>query len=144
MERKGKPYQMDEKDVKILDILTHDSRTSHVEIGREVGISEGAVRKRMSELIRNRIIKRFTIETALPGLKALILISTMPEVPNPQISKEITMIEGVSSVYETTGQYDIAVLVSGTNIAFINASIDRIRSIRGVTHTNTLIILRHW
>ena len=135
---------MDEKDVKILEILDGDSRASFVEIGRELHLSEGAVRKRINNLVRKRVIRRFTIETSLPGLNALILISTMPEVPNPQISKEIAVIDGISWVYETTGQYDIAVLISGTNMPFINGCIDKIRSIRGVTHTNTLIILRQW
>jgi DNA-binding Lrp family transcriptional regulator len=144
MKRTRKPNKMDEKDLRILDILSTDSRTSFVEIGRVLGLSEGAVRKRISDLIHDRTIRRFTIETTLPSLNALILISTKPEVPNPQISKDIATIDGVSWVYETTGQYDIAVLVSGTDIAFINGCIDKIRSIEGVNHTNTLIILRQW
>jgi len=144
MRKESQSYGPDDKDKRILEILEKDSRASFVDIGRELGMSEGAIRKRINNLIRKRIIRKFTIETSLPSLDALILISTMPEVPSPQISKEISTIDGVSWVYETTGQYDISVLVSGANIAFINSCIDKIRSIRGVVHTNSLIVLRRW
>jgi DNA-binding Lrp family transcriptional regulator len=49
---------------------------------------------------------------------------------------------GVNVVYEITGQYDIAVIVSGSNIATINKCIDDIRQIDGVGNTNTVIILK--
>jgi DNA-binding Lrp family transcriptional regulator len=45
-------------------------------------------------------------------------------------------------VYEITGQYDIAVLITGTNISEVNGSIDQIRRADGVATTNTIIILR--
>lgn len=47
-------------------------------------------------------------------------------------------------VYETTGDYDIIVVVRGTNISAINRTIDEIRSIQGVMGTNSTIILRTW
>lgn len=144
MSQVARPYELDEKDKEILRILTRDSRASYVEIARELNMSEGAVRKRIDNLLKTGIIKKFTIETNVPSLSALILISTIPEVPNPEISQQVASIDGVSWVYETAGQYDIATLVSGTDIAFINGCIDKIRSIKGVSHTNTLIVLRSW
>ncbi|MEM3291234.1 MAG: Lrp/AsnC ligand binding domain-containing protein, partial [Saccharolobus sp.] len=43
-----------------------------------------------------------------------------------------------------TGDYDILVIVRGTNITTINRTIDEIRSIQGVVGTNSTIILRTW
>ncbi|MEM0097919.1 MAG: Lrp/AsnC ligand binding domain-containing protein, partial [Conexivisphaerales archaeon] len=54
----------------------------------------------------------------------------------------INKINGVEKVYEITGQYDIAVLMSGPNIAEVNKVIDEIRKTDGVINTNTVIILR--
>jgi len=48
----------------------------------------------------------------------------------------------VEAVYEVTGEYDIAVLVRGMGISYINRCIDSIRSIQGVVATYTMIILR--
>jgi len=48
----------------------------------------------------------------------------------------------VKTVYEITGQYDITTIMSATNIAEINSTIDALRKIPGVVDTNTVIILR--
>jgi Lrp/AsnC family transcriptional regulator for asnA, asnC and gidA len=51
-------------------------------------------------------------------------------------------LKGVEIVYEITGQYDIAAIVSASSIAEINKCIDEVRRIEGVDDTNTVIILR--
>ncbi|MEM1545525.1 MAG: Lrp/AsnC family transcriptional regulator [Candidatus Methanomethylicia archaeon] len=133
---------VDNKDRKIIEILKKDSRTSFVDIAKQLNLSEGAVRKRIRKLINSGIIKRFTVEISEPSVKALILISSTPAIPNPKIAQEIRNIKGVEWVYEVTGQFDIAVLVSGPDIAYLNKVIDEVRSLNGITHTNTLIVLR--
>ena len=130
------------KDRRIIEILKRDSRTSFVDIAKQLNLSEGAVRKRIKKLIDSGIIKRFTVEISEPSVKALILISSTPAIPNPKIAQEIRNIKGVEWVYEVTGQFDIAVLVSGPDITYLNKVIDDVRSLNGITHTNTLIVLR--
>ena len=58
------------------------------------------------------------------------------------VSSKLTKLEGVKTVYEITGQYDITVVISAPSISEINQSIDALRKIPGVTDTNTVIILR--
>ena len=53
---------MDPTDAKIIKILQADSRKAFVEIGNEIGLSESAVRRRVKNLIRREIIKKFTVE----------------------------------------------------------------------------------
>ena len=48
----------------------------------------------------------------------------------------------MKTVYEITGQYDITTIMSATNIAEINNTIDALRKIPGVVDTNTVIILK--
>lgn len=55
-------YKLDEKDQKILKMLTEDSRLLWKEIGGNLGISANAARRRVLNLIDSGIIKRFTIE----------------------------------------------------------------------------------
>ena len=59
-----------------------------------------------------------------------------------RVSAKLTKLEGVQTVYEITGQYDIAVIISSPNIVEINQSIDSLRKVPGVSDTNTVIILR--
>jgi len=49
---------------------------------------------------------------------------------------------GVQTIYEITGQYDIAAIISSTSIAEINRCIDDVRRTEGVADTNTVIVLR--
>ena len=55
-------YKLDEKDQKILHMLSDDSRLLWKEIGGNLGISANAARRRVLNLIDCGIIKRFTIE----------------------------------------------------------------------------------
>ena len=59
-----------------------------------------------------------------------------------KVSLKLAKLEGVKTVYEITGQYDITTIMSATNIAEINSTIDALRKIPGVVDTNTVIILR--
>ena len=136
---------IDENDLKILEILKKNARTPYTLIAKELKVSEAAVRKRVEKLIRQGTIKRFTIEYELQNeIKAIVMVKSTPQIPTPEISKKIAKIPGVEVVYETTGDYDILVIVRGPNITTINRTIDEIRSIQGVVGTNSTIILRTW
>lgn len=76
------------------------------------------------------------------GISAIVLISTNPATSTSHITERIKEIEGVEGIYEVTGQYDIATLLSRENIKLINSGIDDIRRIDGILNTNTLIILK--
>jgi Lrp/AsnC family transcriptional regulator of lysine biosynthesis len=137
--------KIDENDLKILDFLKKNARTPYTIIAKDLKVSEAAVRKRIEKLIRLGIIKRFTIEYELENeVKAIVMVKSTPQIPTPEISKKLVKISGVETVYETTGDYDIIVVVRGINISSINKTIDEIRSIQGVIGTNSTIILRTW
>ena len=134
---------LDEIDKKIIDILKQDSRTSYITIAKQLGLTEGAVRKRVKKLIDMEIIKKFTIKVSQKDLaRAFILISTETKIPTPLISKMLRKVKGVTSVYEITGQFDILAMVQGESNTDINRCIDQIRKIDGVLSTNTVIVLR--
>lgn len=134
---------MDDLDQKIIEILKKDSRTSFVDIGKTIGLSEAAVRRRVQNLIEKGTIRKFTIEVSEEqGASAITLITTNPQIPTQKMTEQLRNMKGVDVVYEITGQYDIAVVLSAPSIAEINACIDDVRRIDGVANTNTLIILR--
>ena len=136
---------MDDIDREIIKILKNHGRATYGEIGKKVGLSEGAVRKRINELVDSGIIRRFTVKVGLTeGAEAIILISLNPSFPTSESSDMLMKIPNVENVYEVTGQYDIVAVVSAMNIAEVNECIEKIRRVEGVTNTNTMIILRSW
>lgn len=134
---------MDEIDEKILKILKENSRTTYVDIGRALGLSEGTVRNRVQSLIDSGVISKFTIEVSLSvGVRALIMISVNPSTPTTTVSNAVQKLSGVERIYEVTGEYDIVTVVSSSNIEGLNQTIEAIRVIPGVEKTNTIIVLK--
>ena len=134
---------VDEVDEKILSILREDSRKSFVEIADAVRLSEAAIRRRVSNLIKSGVISRFTIETNVgPRANAISLLSVNPSFPTSDVSARLRKMKGVDSIFEITGEYDVAVIVSGSNIAEINSTIDDIRKLQGIDDTNTVVVLK--
>jgi len=136
---------LDDVDAKIIDLLRRDSRASFIEIGNLVGLSEGAVRSRVKNLLRDGVITRFTVETQVrEGVKALVLVNSNPIIPTPTIAQRIRSIQGIEAVYEVTGQYDVAVILVGEDITSVNKAIEGIRRVEGIQNTNSLIVLKGW
>jgi len=136
---------MDDTDKAIIEILKHDGRATYSNIGKRIGLSEGAVRKRIKALVDSRAIKRFTVKVGLTeGAEAIGLLSVDPSLPTSDVSKALKKLSNVETVYEITGQYDIAVIISGFNITEVNECLEKIRRLKGVANTNTMIILRSW
>ncbi len=114
-----------------------------MKVASKVGLSEAAVRRRISILLKDGTIKRFTIEVNEPELtSAITYVSVSPSYPTSEVSRSIRTVAGVETIYETTGQFDIAAIIRGPNIAEVNKSVEEIRRIGGVLNTNTTIILR--
>ena len=136
---------LDEIDEKIVAILKEKGRLSYTDIGEKTGLSEGAVRRRVKTLLKSRAIKKFTIQIgAEKGAKAIALLSIKPSIPTSEISEALIKIRGVESTFEVTGEYDIAVILSASNVKEVNHCIEKIRSVEGIMNTNTMIVLREW
>jgi Lrp/AsnC family transcriptional regulator, involved in the regulation of lysine biosynthesis len=130
-------------DEKILGILQADSRKPFVDIATEIGLSESAVRRRVKNLLDSETIKRFTIELNTTNkTSAITLISVASTADSSAVSKDLMNLKGIEIIYEITGQYDIAAIISASSVIEINRCIDEVRKIEGVSDTNTVIVLK--
>src|SRR5215467_2705418 len=111
----------DKTDEIIIEMLKKDSRQSFVEIGHKLSLSESAVRRRVKNLTDSGTIKKFTIETGdANSTSAIILISVDSSTDTSKVSARLSKLQGVQTVYEITGQYDIAVIIKASAITDIN------------------------
>jgi len=134
---------MDEKDKEIIKLLKDDSRAGYGEIGSKIGLSEGAVRKRIKTLGDEGVIRKFTIKIGVAeGAQAITLLTVNPAHPTQEVSKKIQAIPNVETIYEVTGEYDIVAVTSGMNVTEVNECIEKIRRVEGIMKTNTMIVLR--
>jgi DNA-binding Lrp family transcriptional regulator len=136
---------MDEKDRQIIKSLKEDARAGFGEIGSRVGLSEGAVRKRIKTLTDEGVIRKFTVKVGVAeGAQAITLLATNPAHPTVEVSKKIQAIPNVETIYEVTGEYDIVAVITGMNVTEVNECIEKIRRVEGIMKTNTMIVLRNW
>lgn len=129
---------MDDTDAKILNLLRGNARMKNTEIARHVNLTERAVRARIEKLVREGVIKKFTVETSPVGVEGLVLIDT-------QVDKTIAVKDKAramsDSVFECSGDFDVAVRLRADTLDDLNRRVDEIRKLPGVNRTSTLIKL---
>ena len=132
----------DKVDESILEFLRKDSRESFVEIGKKLKLSESAIRHRVKNMVGSGTITKFTVEEGGGQPEALVMVSADSSIDTSKVSLKLTKLGAIKKIYEITGQYDICVIIQAPSINEINACIDDLRKITGVTDTNTVIILK--
>ena len=132
----------DKIDENVLEFLRNDSRESFVEIGKKLKLSESAIRHRVKNMVDSGTITKFTIEEGGGQPEALVMVSADSSIDTSKVSLKLTKLGAIKKIYEITGQYDICVIIQAPSINEINACIDDLRKITGVTDTNTVIILK--
>jgi Lrp/AsnC family transcriptional regulator, involved in the regulation of lysine biosynthesis len=131
---------MDEIDKQILKKLEENARTPFLTISKELDVSEGTIRKRVTKLLKNNTIKKFTIETK-SQTTAIIGIEINPHKPTSDIVKELQKLE-ISKIYEIAGRFDLMCFIKVKNMEVLNETIERIRITKGIEHTETFTILK--
>ena len=135
---------MDEIDRKIINLLQEDSRKSFNKIAESLGIAVGTAYNRVKNLEDKGILKGYTIildPTKLGyGLTALILIQADGRYL-PEVEKQLAKLDEVISIYDITGDYDIAVVARFMNRAVLNSFIKSTLKMPHVSKTVTNVVL---
>ncbi len=100
---------MDELDRRIIRLLQVDGRASNAKIARDVGVSEGTVRRRLRHLIQGDVIKVIAVpnlEQMGYGTAALVGIQADPGKID-DVSDAISALDEAHYVAISTGAYDI-------------------------------------
>jgi Lrp/AsnC family transcriptional regulator for asnA, asnC and gidA len=139
---KGVKPVIDHLDEKIIEILKKDSRRPFVDIANQLKVSEGTIRSRVRKLVDDGIIQSFTIKTSSKNVKAIIEIKINVNVNTSDVSAKIARFEGVSEVFEVTGEEDVVAIIDVTSSPQLNEIIERIRRFDNVQSTRTRLILK--
>jgi Lrp/AsnC family transcriptional regulator, regulator for asnA, asnC and gidA len=133
---------IDHLDERIIEIMKKDSRRPFVEIADELKVSEGTIRSRVRKLFEEGVIQSFTIKTSSKNVKAIIEVKIDVNVNTSEIASSIAKFDGVSEVFEVTGEEDIVAIIDVTSSPQLNEIIERIRRFDNVQSTRTRLILK--
>ena len=135
---------MDDLDRRIIKLLQADGRASNARIAREVGVSEGTVRRRLRHLIQGDVIKVIAVpnlEQMGYGTAALIGIQTEPGKVD-EVAESIATLEEAQYVAITTGAYDIFTWVGLESPNKLGSLLrSEVGTIPGVRRTETFVNL---
>jgi Lrp/AsnC family leucine-responsive transcriptional regulator len=136
---------LDEVDARILELLLQDGRRSASEIGRLVGLSPAASKRRIDRLEQTGVIAgyRAVIDHAMLGssIEAFIELRFAASTQVGDIDRAVADLPELVESFTTAGDPDALVRVRANDLDHLKRVIDRIRRAARVTGTKTLIVL---
>ena len=136
---------IDSLDVKILDLLRDNSRSSNAEIARLLKTSEATIRRRIKSMMDKGIIAGFStfIDYSLieNPVKAYIHLKVRTEKMESVVEK-IRSHNMLLALYRVAGEYDLLCVTLFSSMAGLHEFIDYFLGIDGIIETNTQIVMK--
>ncbi|HOJ10090.1 MAG TPA: Lrp/AsnC family transcriptional regulator [Clostridiales bacterium] len=136
---------MDDIDIHILKILSNHARLTVSEISNQVNMSIPAVSERLKKLESSGIIEKYTIilnsRKLEKDLTAIMLVSIER---TKSVGDFLNIVENSKDVLEChyiAGDYDYLLKIVTENTLTLEALLNKIKSVRGVQKTKTVIVL---
>lgn len=144
---------IDEKDKKILEVLTENSSLSTKAIAKKTKIPITTVHNRITKLKQEGIIKKYTLKLDEQKLGRNIFSYILLKVDNKELkekqlsqeelAKKIKKEQGVDEISIVAGGSDIILKVGVKDIEELNEFVvKKLRSYDGVESTSTMVILK--
>ncbi len=136
---------LDATDEEILRLLVDDGRRSASEVGRQVGLSPAAAKRRIDRLETLGIIKGYTalLDHAKLGsdIEAFTELSFAGKTQVDDIDGTVADLPELVESFTVAGDPDALVRLRVTDLDHLKRVVDRIRRSGKVTGTKTLIVL---
>lgn len=128
----------------IIEQLQQDGRRSYAAIGKEVGLSEAAVRQRVQRLIESGVMQVVAVTDPLQlGFARQAMVGISVSGPLEPVAEALAAMDEVDYVVITAGTYDVlAEVVCESDERLLELISERIRRIEGVARTETFMYLK--
>ncbi|MEM2110494.1 MAG: Lrp/AsnC family transcriptional regulator [Candidatus Bathyarchaeia archaeon] len=136
--------KLDKLDLQILDLLQKDSRLSFNKIASKLEISVGTAYNRIKNLEEKGILKGYTVilNSFKLGYAMTVLILIQSEGAHiVDVENEIAQIDNVVSVYDITGDFDVAVIARFKNRESLNIFVKKLLTLPYIKRTVTNVVL---
>lgn len=134
---------MDKLDFGIVGELSRNSRTHFTELARKLKVSESAIRKRVANLEKNGVIKKYSIvlDTAKIGLGniALVGVDATPE-KYLEVAQKLANFKEIKYAASTMGDHMFMLEILAGNDDELRSISEKIRRIDGVTRICPAIV----
>ncbi len=138
------PLLLDDLSKAIIENLQQDGRRSYAGIGKAVGLSEAAVRQRVQRLVEAGVMQIVAVTDPLQlGFARQAMIGIHCTGDTVKVAEELSALNSVDYVVLTAGSFDIiAEVVCEDDASLLDLLNTKIRAVRGVISTETLVYLK--
>jgi Lrp/AsnC family transcriptional regulator, regulator for asnA, asnC and gidA len=142
--RNGSRELVDATSKAIIEQLQQDGRMAYSTIGKAVGLSEAAVRQRVQKLVDHDVMQIVAVTDPMQigfARQAMIAIAANGDVE--AVAEQLAKIDEVDYIVVTAGSVDLLVEVVVEDDEHLLRLVNgRIRSIEGITRTETFLYLK--
>ncbi len=137
--------ELDSTDLEILELLQENCKRPLAAIGEKVGLSAPAVMERVHKMEEAGIVLGYKalLDGRLLGRDVTAFIGV--SVAHPRLvgafEREVSRMDDVLECHHVTGAHTLLVKVRTESTETLEEVIDRIRSVDGVTRTETSVVL---
>lgn len=135
---------LDSVDFDLIRLLEEDGRLTNSALGKSVGLSEGAVRRRVNNLINQGSLRIIGVSSAgIHGLNVHAMVCLQVNLPDVgSVVGALVYMEKFRFVYETVGRFNvIAVGFFENNDAFHRFIGEKLAPLQGIAKMETQLIL---
>ncbi len=137
---------LDPVDLRLLRLLTEDARLSSRRLGREIGMSPGAVSERVARLERDGVIRAYRADVdprALGfGMQVIIGLRTEQSPLLEQTFDEVAAIPEVELAHVVAGSWDLVLYLHVRDHEHLRTVIlERLWHLSAFRHSETMLVL---
>lgn len=135
---------LDDVSKAIIERLQRDGRRSYADIGREVGLSEAAVRQRVQRLTESGVMQIVAVTDPLQlGFRRQAMVGIRVHGDTVAVAERLAELPQIDYVVLTAGSFDVlAEVVCEDDDALIDLLNTEVRTIEGVADTETFLYMR--
>lgn len=128
----------------IIEQLQQDGRRPYASIGKAVGLSEAAVRQRVSKLLETGVMQIVAVTDPLQvGFSREAMIGIEVDGDMEAVADLLSLMDEISYIILTAGSFDIILeVVCEDDEALLEVINRKIRAIPGVRRTETFMYLK--
>lgn len=136
---------LDALDQKIVALLIADGRRTLADIGREVGLSTPAVKRRVDQLEHSGIVRGYTaiVDPAALGwaLEAIVELRFEGAALPAEAARSLHSAPEIVSAFTVAGDFDVIARVRVRDTAHLQDTINRLRRRPEVISTRTTVVM---
>ena len=142
----AKNYEIDNTDLKILEILMEDAKKPFTEVAKKVFVSQGTVHVRMNKMEEAGILEKTTLRINYAKLgydiTAFIGIYLEKSALYDIVLAKLKEIPEITSIHYTTGNYSMFLKIHCRDTNHLKEVLhDKMQQVEGIDRTETMISL---